>query len=80
MKVNMDKIRQSESIKKKNYIYIYKLDLALNNLQWLYAIKPTKPNHVNFIYMYERIWHWMTNNGWYVMTPNLNQPNQIIYI
>ena len=33
-------------------IYMYKEDLALNNLQWLICHK-TKPNNICFIYMYK---------------------------
>ena len=37
--------------------YMYKKDLALNNLQWLICHK-TKPNQILYIwYMYKRIWH-----------------------
>ena len=33
-------------------IYMYKEDLALNNLQWLIYHK-TEPNHIYLIYMYK---------------------------
>ena len=33
-------------------IYMYKEDLALNNLQWLICYK-TKPNPIYLIYMYK---------------------------
>ena len=32
---------------------MYKLDLALNNLQWLMCHK-TKSNHIHLIYMYKQ--------------------------
>ncbi len=36
------------------YVYLYKEDLALNNLQWLICLK-TKPNQILYLkYMYKQ--------------------------
>ena len=32
---------------------MYKVDLALNNLQWLICHKTNKPNYIYSIYMYK---------------------------
>ena len=59
-------------------IYMYKEDLALNNLQWLICHKnPTKPNHIFLIYMYKE--DLALNNLQWLMW-HKTQPDQIIYI
>ena len=51
-------------------IYMYKEDLALNNLQWLICHK-TQTNQIMYIWYIciKRIWHWITYNGWYAIKP-----------
>ena len=34
--------------------------------------KPTKPNHIYLIYVYKRIWLYITSNGLYAIKPNQN--------
>ena len=61
-----------------NLIYIYKVDLALNNLQWLICHKTlTQPNPIYLIYMYKE--DLALNNLQWLICPK-TQPNQIIYI
>ena len=57
-------------------IYMYKEDLALNNLQWLICHK-TKPNHIYLVYMYKEDLA-LNNLQWLIC--HKTQPNQIIYI
>ena len=55
-------------------MYMYKEDLALNNLQWLICHKtPTKPNHIYLIYVYKE--DLVSNN----LQHHKTQSNQIIY-
>ena len=60
---------------------MYKLDLALNNLQWLICHKtqptPTNPNLIYSIYMYKEDLA-LNNLQWLVC--HKTQPNQILYI
>ena len=56
---------------------MYKKYLALNNLQWLYAIKQIKPNHIYLIYMYKE--DLVLNNIQWLLR-HKTQPNQIVYI
>ena len=59
-------------------IYMYKEDLALNNLQWLICHKtPTKPNHIYLIHMYKEDLA-LNNLEWLIC--HKTQPNQITYI
>ena len=37
----------------KSYIYVYKLDLALDNPQWSICHK-TEPNQISYIYVYKQ--------------------------
>ena len=74
------KKRRTLSIKcvYKSYIYsiyMYKEDLAVNNLQWLICHK-TKPNQAIYIQYIciKRIWQWITYNGWYAIKPNQTKP------
>ena len=62
-------------------IYMYKEDLALNNLQWLICHK-TKPNQIIYIWYIciKRIWHSITYSGWYAIKPNQTKPNHIYLI
>ena len=55
-----------------NLIYMYKNNLALNNLQWLICNK-TKPNHIYFIYMYKKDLA-LNNLQWLIC--HKTQPNQ----
>ena len=58
--------------------YMYKEDLALNNLQWLICHKTQpKPNHIYLIYMYKEDLA-LNNLQWLIC--HKTQPNQIIYI
>ena len=57
-------------------MYMYKEDLALNNLQWLICHK-TKPNHIYSIYMYKEDLA-LNNLQWLIC--HKTKPNQIIYI
>ncbi len=61
-------------------IYMYKEDLALNNLQWLICHK-TQPNptqsYISNIYMYKEDWALNNLQG---LICHKTQPNQIIYI
>ena len=57
-------------------IYMFKEDLALNNLQWLICHK-TQPNHIYLIYMYKEDFA-LNNLQWLLCRKT--QPNQIIYI
>ena len=52
-------------------MYMYKKDLALNNLQWLIYHK-TQPDQIIYIWYrcIKRIWHQITYNGWYAIKPN----------
>ena len=34
-------------------VYMYKEDIASNNLQWLICNKTTKPNPIYLVYMYK---------------------------
>ncbi len=59
-------------------IYIYKEDLALNNLKWLISHKnPTKSNHIYLIFLYEEDLA-LNNLQWLIC--HKTQPNQIVYI
>ena len=62
-------------------IYMYKEDLALNNLQWLICHK-AQPNQIIYIWYIciKRIWHWITYNGWYAIKPKLTKSYIYIYI
>ena len=44
-----------------------KENLALNNLQWLYAIKPKQTNHIYLIFG--------TKYGWFGIKPNQTKPS-----
>ena len=57
---------------------MYKIDLALNNLQWLICHKTQpKPNHIYLIYMYKED---LALNYLQGLICHKTQPNQIIYI
>ena len=53
------------------YLYMYKEDSALNNLQWLICHK-TQPNQIIYIQYIriKKIRHKITYNGWYAIKPN----------
>ena len=55
-------------------MYMYKEDLALNNLQWLIWHK-TKPNHIYLIYMYKEDLA-LNNQQWLIC--HKTKPNRII--
>ena len=57
-------------------IYMYKEDLALNNLQGLICQK-TQPNPIYLIYMYKED---LALNNLQVLICHKTQPNQILYI
>ena len=59
-------------------IYMYKKDLALNNLQWLICHK-SQPNQILYIhiYVYKKDLAW-NNLQWLIC--HKTQPNDIIYI
>ena len=64
------------------YIYMYKQDLALNNLQWLICHKTqpnqTKPNHLFNIYIYKED---LTLNNLQWLICHKTQPiNQIVCV
>ena len=57
-------------------IYMYKEDLALNNLQWLMCHK-SQPNNIYLTYMYKEDLA-LNNLQWLIC--HKTRPNQIIYI
>ncbi len=61
-----------------HHVYMYKEDLALNNIQWLiYQINPTKPNHIYLIYMYKEDLV-LSNLQWLICHKTKRKPNSIL--
>ena len=58
-------------------IYMYKEDLALNNLQWLICHKTQQNQIIYLIYMYKE---GLALNNLQLLICHKTQPNQIIYI
>ena len=58
-------------------MYMHKDDLILNNLQWLSAINPTKPNYTYSIFMHKED---LALNDLQGLICHKTKPNKIIYI